>query len=163
MRARLPITRAAACDHPVCFCRLRKTDNLRVARACGARIVHRVEEITEGCVGKDAGLYEVKKIGDEYHSFIVDCKDPKACSIILRGGSKDVLNEIERNLHDAMNVARNVYREPKICPGTWIWLSSLSGSSQFAGLCTHAVNIARVPWGWCMAMQLDSVPACLRA
>jgi T-complex protein 1 subunit gamma len=65
--------------------RLRKSDNNRVARACGARIVHRVEEITEDCVGKDAGLYEVKKIGDEYHSFIVDCKEPKACSIILRG------------------------------------------------------------------------------
>jgi len=97
--------------------RLRKSDNNRVARACGARIVHRVEEITEDCVGKDAGLYEVKKIGDEYHSFIVDCKEPKACSIILRGGSKDVLNEIERNLHDAMNVARNVYKEPLICPG----------------------------------------------
>jgi len=97
--------------------RLRKSDNNRVARACGARIVHRVEEITEDCVGKMAGLYEVKKIGDEYHSFIVDCQDPKACSIILRGGSKDVLNEIERNLHDAMNVARNVYREPLICPG----------------------------------------------
>lgn len=43
-------------------------------------------------------------------------KDPKACSIVLRGASKDVLNEVERNLHDAMGVARNVcIGEP--CPG----------------------------------------------
>lgn len=35
-------------------------------------------------------------------------QEPKACSIVLRGASKDVLNEVERNLHDAMGVARNV-------------------------------------------------------
>ena len=35
-------------------------------------------------------------------------QDPKACSVVLRGASKDVLNEVERNLHDAMGVARNV-------------------------------------------------------
>ena len=97
--------------------RLRKGDNNRAARACGARVVHRVEEITEEAIGTKAGLYEVKKIGDEYHSFIVDCKDPKACTILLRGGSKDVLNEVERNLHDAMNVARNVYKDPMTAPG----------------------------------------------
>ena len=97
--------------------RLRKTDNNRAARACGARVVHRIEEITEDCIGKEAGLYEVRKIGDEYHSFIVDCADPKACTIMLRGGSKDVLNEVERNLHDAMNVARNCYKDPMIAPG----------------------------------------------
>ena len=45
------------------------------------------------------------------------CKNPKACSIILRGASKDVLNEIERNLHDALGVARNVMTNPKLVPG----------------------------------------------
>jgi T-complex protein 1 subunit gamma len=53
-------------------------------------------------------LFEIKKIGDDYFTFLTECKKPKACSIILRGASKDVLNEIERNLHDAMGVARNV-------------------------------------------------------
>ena len=50
----------------------------------------------------------MRKIGDEFFTFIVDCADAKACSIVLRGASKDVLNEVERNLHDAMGVARNV-------------------------------------------------------
>lgn len=52
-------------------------------------------------------MYEVKKIGDDYFSFMTECKNPKACSIVLRGASKDVLNEIERNLGDALGVARN--------------------------------------------------------
>eukprot|EP01050_Picozoa_sp_SAG11_P015547 SAG11_NODE_2027_length_3902_cov_4.445758_1_plen_547_part_00 len=97
--------------------RLRKSDNNRVARASGARICHRVDDLTEDFVGTEAGLYEVKKIGDDYFSFIVDCASPKACSILLRGGSKDVLNEVERNLLDAMNVARNVYAAPGVVPG----------------------------------------------
>ncbi|KAA0185771.1 T-complex protein 1 subunit gamma, partial [Fasciolopsis buskii] len=43
--------------------------------------------------------------------------NPKACTILLRGASKDVLNEVERNLQDAMNVARNVMLEQRLVPG----------------------------------------------
>lgn len=97
--------------------RLRKTDNLRVARACGATIVNRTEELTEKDVGTGAGLFEVKKIGDEYFTFITNCKDPKACTILLRGASKDILNETERNLQDALHVARNLVLEPRLVAG----------------------------------------------
>jgi T-complex protein 1 subunit gamma len=38
---------------------------------------------------------------------------------VLRGASKDVLNEVERNLHDAMGVARNVLLDPRLVPGGW--------------------------------------------
>ena len=85
--------------------RLRKTDNNRVAKATGATIVNRPEELTENDVGKNCGLFEIKKIGDEYYAYFVKCKNPKACSIILRGASKDVLHE------------RNIFREPKLVPG----------------------------------------------
>lgn len=78
--------------------RLRKTDNNRIARASGATIVNRPEELQESDVGTGCGLFEVKKIGDEYFSFVVDCKEPKACTVLLRGPSKDLLNEVERNL-----------------------------------------------------------------
>jgi T-complex protein 1 subunit gamma len=97
--------------------RLRKSDNLRVARACGATIVNRTDEISEEDIGTGAGLFEVRKIGDEYFTFIEQCKDPKACTILLRGASKDILNEVERNLQDALNVARNLYQEPALVPG----------------------------------------------
>lgn len=97
--------------------RLRKTDNNRLARCSGATIVNRPDELQESDVGTLCGLFEVSKIGDEYFSYFIDCGVTKACSVILRGGSKDVLNELERNLQDAMCVARNILREPKLVPG----------------------------------------------
>lgn len=100
-----------------CIRRIRKTDNNRIARVTGATIVNRPEELQESDVGKDCGLFEVKKIGDDYFSFMTECKNPSACSILLRGASKDVLNEIERNLGDAMGVARNILNNPKLVPG----------------------------------------------
>uniref|UniRef100_F6R3L3 T-complex protein 1 subunit gamma n=1 Tax=Macaca mulatta TaxID=9544 RepID=F6R3L3_MACMU len=97
--------------------RVRKTDNNRIARACGARIVSRPEELREDDVGTGAGLLEIKKIGDEYFTFITECKDPKACTILLRGASKEILSEVERNLQDAMQVCRNVLLDPQLVPG----------------------------------------------
>lgn len=52
-----------------------------------------------------------------YFTFLTECKNPKACTILLRGASKDILAEVERNLQDAMNVARNVMQEPLLAPG----------------------------------------------
>merc|ERR1719238_1376399 len=78
--------------------RIRKTDNNRVAKACGATIVNRTDEITEADVGTRCGLFKIRKIGDEYFTYLVECEDPKACTVILRGGTKDVLSEVERNL-----------------------------------------------------------------
>jgi len=97
--------------------RVRKSDNNRISRACGATIVNRAEEITEGDIGTGAGLFEVKKLGEEYFAFVTECTDPKACTILLRGPSQDLLKEVERNLVDAMNVVRNVIVNPRICPG----------------------------------------------
>ncbi|KAH3767527.1 CCT chaperonin gamma subunit [Pelomyxa schiedti] len=97
--------------------RLRKSDNNRLARVSGATIVHRPEEIKESDVGTQVGLFEVKKIGDEYFSFITECRNPKACTILLRGASKDVLNEVERNLLDALSVARCVVNDPRVVAG----------------------------------------------
>ncbi|KAG8528307.1 T-complex protein 1 subunit gamma [Bacidia gigantensis] len=97
--------------------RVRKTDNNRIARATGATIVNRVDDIHENDVGTQCGLFEIEKIGDEYFTFLTHCRIPKACTILLRGPSKDILNEIERNLQDAMSVARNVIFHPRLAPG----------------------------------------------
>jgi len=99
------------------FRRARKTDNNRLARACGATIVNRTDEIKESDVGTGCGLFEVRKIGDEFFAFFEECKEPKACTVLLRGANKDVLNETERNLLDAMNVARNVLLDARLVPG----------------------------------------------
>ena len=45
-------------------------------------------------MGTGCGLFDVRKIGDEYFTYVTECKDPKACTIVLRGASKDILNEV---------------------------------------------------------------------
>eukprot|EP00118_Oscarella_pearsei_P025018 m.307328 g.307328 ORF g.307328 m.307328 type:complete len:555 (+) comp42153_c0_seq1:147-1811(+) len=97
--------------------RVRKTDNNRIARVCGATIVNRTEELREEDVGTDCGLFNIQKIGDEYYTYLVDCKSPKACTIVLRGASKEVLQEVDRNLQDAMHAARNIHVNPFLVPG----------------------------------------------
>ena len=57
--------------------RVRKSDNNRIARACGGTVCSRTDEIREEDIGRGAGLFEVKKIGDEYFTFITQCQDPK--------------------------------------------------------------------------------------
>lgn len=97
--------------------RIRKSDNNRVAKATGGTVISRVEELKESDVGTGAASFEVSKIGDEYYTFITECKEPKACTILLRGGSKDVLNEVERNLDDALSVGRNILTQPRMVAG----------------------------------------------
>ncbi|GMH43687.1 hypothetical protein BSKO_11609 [Bryopsis sp. KO-2023] len=138
--------------------RIRKTDNNRIARACGATIVHRPEEAQESDIGTHAGLFEVKKIGDEFYAFVVDCKDPKACTILLRGPSKDILNEVERNLHDAMGVARNIAMDKRLVPG--------GGTVEMAvsrGLMEKAQNMKDIEqWPYkAVAIALEVIPRTL--
>ncbi|PWN40413.1 putative CCT3-chaperonin of the TCP1 ring complex [Ceraceosorus guamensis] len=97
--------------------RVRKSDNNRIARATGATIVNRVEDLRESDVGTRCGLFHIEKLGDEYFTFLEKCTEPKACTILLRGPSKDILHEIDRNLADAMSVARNVVFNPRLAPG----------------------------------------------
>ncbi|CAI9272991.1 unnamed protein product [Lactuca saligna] len=73
---------------------LRKTDNNRTTNACKAVIVNRSDKLQESHVGTGAGLFEVKKIGDDFFVYIVDCQDLKACTVLLRGASKDLLNQL---------------------------------------------------------------------
>lgn len=110
--------------------RMRKMDNNRLARACGATIQNRTDELKESDVGTECGLFEVRLIGKEYFAFFEECKNPKACTILLRGATKDVLNEVERNLLDAMNVARNVVNDPRLCPGAGATEMAISHALQ---------------------------------
>ena len=116
------------------FRRLRKTDNNRIARAVGATIVSRTDEIQESDIGTQCGLFEMRKIGNDWFCYLTDCAEPKACTIVLRGGSKDVLNELERNLQDAMQVVRNVVYHPKLVPGGGATEMAVSVGLKQAGL-----------------------------
>uniref|UniRef100_A0A0N5AEL6 T-complex protein 1 subunit gamma n=1 Tax=Syphacia muris TaxID=451379 RepID=A0A0N5AEL6_9BILA len=96
--------------------RLKKTDNNRLSRVTGATIVNDTQDLKEGDVGTLADLFEVSKIGDEYYVYVTS-KETSAVTLVLRGPSKDVINEMERNLQDALNVVRNVLINPRLVPG----------------------------------------------
>jgi T-complex protein 1 subunit gamma len=140
------------------FRRLRKTDMNRVARAVGATIVNRPDEIQESDIGNGCALFEVRKIGDEYFSFLEQCVDAKACTILLRGGSKDVLNEIERNLQDAMQVVRNVVFDPRMLPGGGA--TELAISTAINKSLDTVDGIAKFPYA-AIANALEVIPRTL--
>lgn len=83
--------------------RVKKSDMDKLARATGAKVLTSLKEITDSDLGK-AGLVEEKKIGDEAMTYVTECHNPKAVSIILRGGTEHVADEAERALHDALRV-----------------------------------------------------------
>lgn len=97
--------------------RARKTDNTRISKVSGATIGNRPEELQETDIGTKCKLFEVRKIGDDYFAYFLECEEPSACTILLRGGSKDTLNELERNLHDCLAVAKNIVTNPMLVPG----------------------------------------------
>jgi T-complex protein 1 subunit gamma len=138
--------------------RLRKTDNNRLAKVSGATIVNRPEEIQESDIGTKCGLFEIRKIGDEYFSYFVECKDFKACSIVLRGASKDVLNEMERNLQDAMCVGRNILADPKLVPGGGAFEMELS--SRLIEKSKTVEGLYQLPYQ-AVALALEVIPRTL--
>ncbi len=81
--------------------RVTKSDMEKLSRATGATIVSNLDDITEKDLGY-AGLVEEKKIGDEAMTFITECKNPKAVTILIRGGTDHVIDEIKRAMEDAI-------------------------------------------------------------
>ncbi len=86
-----------------CVCSVTMYHLLSTLRACGATICNRTDEVKESDIGIGCGLFEIRKIGDEYFTYLIECKDPKACTIVLRGASKDILHEV--SLHYPVFVA----------------------------------------------------------
>ena len=96
--------------------RAKKSDIEALAKATGGRVVSNLEAISKDDLGF-AGLVEVRKVGDDDMTFVTDCKNPKAVSILVRGGSEHVVDEIERNLDDAIGVVSLVVKDGKIVTG----------------------------------------------
>ncbi len=96
--------------------RVKKSDMDKLARATGAKILTSLKEISESDIGK-AGNVEEKKIGDEAMTYVTECHNPKAVSIILRGGTEHVVDEAERALHDALRVVGVAIEDEKLVAG----------------------------------------------
>jgi thermosome len=92
------------------------SDMEKLARATGGKIVASVKDLTPDLLG-EAKLVEEVKIGDDKLVYIRECKNPKAVTIVVRGGTEHVVDEAERSLHDALCVVRNAIEDGKIVPG----------------------------------------------
>jgi thermosome len=96
--------------------RLKKSDLEALAKATGAKVVTSVDDLTADDAGYAQNVEE-KKIGDDKLLFVEGCKNPKAVSILVRGGTERIVDEAERSLHDALCVIRDVVEDPKIVAG----------------------------------------------
>jgi chaperonin GroEL (HSP60 family) len=96
--------------------RVKKSDMERLAKATGARIVTNLDDLKKEDLGY-AGLVEEVKIGDEQMTFIRKCKNPKAVSILVRGGTEHVVDEIDRAIEDAIGALASAIEVGKIVAG----------------------------------------------
>ena len=94
----------------------KKSDMEKLSKATGANIMANLDGLTSKDLG-NAGNVEEKKIGDDKMTFITDCKNPKAVSILIRGTTEHVVDELERGLHDALSVVKVALEDGKMLPG----------------------------------------------
>ncbi len=116
----------------------------KLAKATGGKVVSSIEELSEKELG-EAEIVEERKIGDDKWVFIEGCNNPKAITILVRGGTEKIVDEVERSLHDALCVVRDVVLKSKVVAGGGApemeiasrlkkWAEGLSGRVQLAAI-----------------------------
>jgi thermosome len=96
--------------------RVKKSDSENLARATGATVVSSIDAVTPADLGT-AGLVEEKKLSGHEMISVSGCKNPKAVSIIIRGSTEHVIDELERGMHDALMVVGEVVKNQKVVAG----------------------------------------------
>jgi thermosome len=91
-------------------------DMEKLSKATGGKIVASVKDLSTDTLGA-AKIVEEAKIGDDKLVYVRDAKNPKAVTIVIRGGTEHVVDEAERSLHDALSVVRNALEDGKIVAG----------------------------------------------
>ena len=122
--------------------RAKESDMNNLAKATGGRVLSNIDELSAADLGF-AALVEERKVETDKWVFVEGCRNPKAVSILVRGGSQRVVDEAERSVHDAIMAVKDVVEYPYItvgagAPEVYIsqkireWSNSLSGRSQLA-------------------------------
>jgi len=148
--------------------RVKRSDIEKLAKATGARIVTSIKDIRPEDLGT-AGLVEERKVGEEKMVFVEQCPNPKAVTILVRGAADRIVDETERSLQDALHVARDLFREPKIVPGGGAFEMEISrkvreygrklpGKEQLAVL-KFAEAVEQIPVILALTAGLDPVDA----
>ncbi|WP_048082646.1 thermosome subunit alpha [Methanobacterium arcticum] len=148
--------------------RVKKSDMNRIEKATGAKVVTNLDDLKPEDLG-EAGLVYEKKIFDEVLTFIEDCRDPKAVSLILRGSTKHVAEEIERAVEDAIGVVASTVEDKKVVAGGGApeiaiskglkeYADTISGREQLA-VAAFAEALEIVPKTLAENAGLDSIDA----
>ncbi|MCS7119315.1 MAG: TCP-1/cpn60 chaperonin family protein, partial [Archaeoglobaceae archaeon] len=122
--------------------RVKQSDIEKLAKATGAKILTDLREISPADLG-EAELVEERKVGDEKMVFVEGCKNPRAVTILVRGGSEHVVDEVERSLNDGIKVTKVALESGKVVPGGGApemelslrlkqWAPSVGGREQLA-------------------------------
>ena len=122
--------------------RVKESDMTNLAKATGARIANNFEDLSSKDLGY-AALVEERKVEQDKWVFIEGTKNPKAVTILVRGGTQRIVDEADRSLHDALMVTKDVIEKPAIVAGggapeaemaTRIlkWTDTLMGREQLA-------------------------------
>ena len=122
--------------------RITQSDMIKLSKATGAKIVSKINELKSTDLGK-SGLVEAKKLGDEDMTYVTKCSNPKAVTIIIRGGTEHVVDEVERALKDALGALTAAISNGKCVAGGGAvevelakelrkYADSLSGREQLA-------------------------------
>jgi archaeal chaperonin len=122
--------------------RVKESDMFKLTKATGARVVNNLDDLTDKDLGS-AELVEERKVETDKWVFIEGCKNPKAVTVLIRGGSQRVVDEADRSVHDALMVTKDVLEKPEIVAGggsteAYIanelkqWSGNLEGRAQLA-------------------------------
>ncbi|MFT4944225.1 MAG: thermosome [Halovenus sp.] len=96
--------------------RAKNSDTQALARATGGRVVSNIEDITEGDLGF-AGTVAERELGGDEKLFVEDVDDARAVSLVLRGGTEHVVDEVERAIEDALGVVASTLDDGKVLTG----------------------------------------------
>jgi len=122
--------------------RVKQSDIEKIAKATGAKIITDLRDIKPEDLG-EAELVEERKVGEDKMVFITGCKNPKAVTILVRGGTEHIVDEAERSLKDAIKVVKAALESRKILAGGGApeielslrirqWAPTLGGREQLA-------------------------------
>ena len=96
--------------------RVKKSDMEKLGKATSGKVVTKLDELSKEDLGNAKLVYE-KKIGDDQMTFVTGCKNPRAVSILIRGGTEHVVDEVERSLEDALSVVACAVEDGKVITG----------------------------------------------
>jgi thermosome len=96
--------------------RVKESDMEKLAKATGGRIVSNIDDLRAEDLGF-AKLVEERKVADDKMTFVEGCKNPRAVTILVRGGTERIVDEAERSIHDALCVVRDVVQDPRVVAG----------------------------------------------